>query len=277
MKLVLQGPALKAVTAKKIADELAGELIESSQYSTILLSYPLDDDRLQALRSDAAFDINPLPLMSDVCAIKLVVTDMDSTLINIECIDEIADFIGVKSQVAAITDAAMCGDIDFAKSLRKRLALLKGVDVNVLQQVYDRRLRLNPGAELMLACLQQRKIKIALVSGGLTFFTERLKQRLRLDYAMANVLEKSAGCLTGRITGNIRDAQAKADFLLACCSELGISPMQALAIGDGANDLLMMKEAGFSVAYHARPKVQLKAMTAINYCGLDGLLGLLQI
>ncbi|MDH5358023.1 MAG: phosphoserine phosphatase SerB [Gammaproteobacteria bacterium] len=277
MSLVLQGAALTNTDAQIIAEQHNGELVSNKHFSTIKLQQSLFDEQLQMLRDSYAFDINLLPQKFDVTSTGLVVTDMDSTLINIECVDEIADFINVKPQVAEITEAAMRGEIDFETSLRQRVSLLKGLETSALERVYDERLKINPGGELMLKCLQQQGIKTALVSGGFTFFTERLKQRLGLDYTMANVLGEHNGRLTGEVVGEVCGAQAKADFLLAHCELLNISPSQVVAMGDGANDLLMMGEAGLSVAYHAKPKVQEQAMTAINYCGLDGVLGLLQL
>lgn len=276
MNLVLQGSELNIADAQAIADKCDGQLKSNSLYCTIELQQSLSDKQLQTLRNSYEFDINALSQELDVSEMKLLVTDMDSTLINIECVDEIADFINVKPQVAEITEAAMRGELDFESSLRQRVALLKGLEVSALEKVYEQRLQLNPGAELMLKHLQQRGIKTALVSGGFTFFTERLKQRLGLDYTMANVLGEHNGRLTGEVVGDICGAQAKADFLLAHCKKLDISPSQVISMGDGANDLLMMKEAGLSIAYHAKPKVQAQAMTAINYCGLDGVLGLIQ-
>jgi len=274
--LVLQGSALTREAADKIATQLSGELSYNSLFSTITCKL-VSDLELTSLKASYDFDINLLPNGFETGSAKLLVTDMDSTLINIECVDEIADFINVKPQVAEITEAAMRGEIDFETSLRQRVSLLKGLDVSALERVYEERLQLNPGAELMLKGLQQQKIKTALVSGGFTFFTERLKQRLGLDYTMANVLGEHNGKLTGEVDGDICGAQAKADFLLAHCDKLDISPSQVVAMGDGANDLLMMDEAGLSIAYHAKPKVQQQASTALNYCGLDGVLGLLQL
>jgi phosphoserine phosphatase len=146
----------------------------------------------------------------------------------------------------------------------------------MLETVYEQRLQLNPGAEVMLAGLKQLGIKTALVSGGFTFFTERLQKRLNLDFTQANLLGEADGKLTGEVVGDICGAQAKADFLLARCKDLNIQPNQTIAMGDGANDLLMMAEAGLSIAYHAKPKVQEQANTALNFCGLEGVLGLLQ-
>lgn len=204
----------------------------------------------------------------------LVVMDMDSTLISIECIDEIADMQGLKPQVSAITEAAMRGEIDFAESLRRRVALLKGLDENALQRVYDERLQLNPGAEIMLAALKKHGIKTLLVSGGFVFFTERLKARLGLNFTYANTLEVANGKLTGNVLGNIVDAQAKADFLVRTRDALNLKPEQVIAMGDGANDLKMMAQAGVSIAYHAKPVVRVQASYALNFAGLDGLVNL---
>ncbi len=207
----------------------------------------------------------------------LVVMDMDSTLISIECIDEIADMQGIKPQVAEITESAMRGEIDFAESLRRRVALLKGLDESALQRVYDERLKLNPGAEAMLAALKQHGIKTLLVSGGFVFFTQRLKQRVGLDYTHANTLEIVGGKLTGKVLGSIVDAQGKADWLNRVREKLGLKREQVIAMGDGANDLKMMAQAGVSIAYHAKPVVRAQASYALNFVGLDGLVNLYSI
>jgi phosphoserine phosphatase len=276
IKLVLQGSALTADAAKEITDSLQGELQNNNGFLTIK-SPNISAIQLRSLRSDYNFDINVLPDGFDPMATKLLITDMDSTLINIECVDEIADFINVKPQVAAITEAAMRGEIDFETSLRQRVSLLKGLEVSALDRVYEERLRLNPGAETMISRLKQQGIKTALVSGGFTFFTERLKKRLDLDFTMANVLGEHNGLLTGEVVGDICGAKAKADFLLSHCELLNILPSHVVAMGDGANDLLMMNEAGLSIAYHAKPTVQEQATSTLNYCGLEGVLGLLQL
>ncbi len=200
----------------------------------------------------------------------LLVSDMDSTLITIECIDEIADFCGRKKEVAAITEATMRGEIaSFEESLRRRVAILKGLPATSLQRVYDERLRLSPGAEILINELKQARITTLLVSGGFTFFTSRLKERLSLDDAIANELEIVDGVLSGAVLGKIIDGQAKADALLRYCQQLGIPPSAAIAAGDGSNDLLMMKQAGLSVAFHAKPVVQASARMIINHGGLD--------
>lgn len=205
----------------------------------------------------------------------LVVMDMDSTLITIECIDEIADMQGLKPQVAAITEAAMRGELDFAESLRQRVALLEGLEEQALQLVYDERLRLSPGAEVMLSRLKEHGIKTLLVSGGFVFFSGRLKARLGLDFAHANTLEVVNGKLTGRVLGKIVDAQGKADWLVKTREELDLKPGQVIAMGDGANDLKMLAQAGLSIAYHAKPVVRERASYALNFVGLDGLVNLL--
>jgi phosphoserine phosphatase len=208
---------------------------------------------------------------------KLIGFDMDSTLINIECVDEIAAAAGKKDEVAAITEAAMRGEIaDYKESLRQRVALLKGVPVKHLEDVYSQRLQLNPGAaELVNAC-KAAGLKVLLVSGGFTFFAERVRERLGVDFARSNVLEIAAGKLTGRMVdqpwGDICDGVEKRKMLLETCAWLGITPKKAIAVGDGANDLPMMGEAGLSVAYHAKPKVREQAMVAIDDGGLDRLL-----
>ncbi|MCM5681529.1 phosphoserine phosphatase SerB [Schlegelella sp. S2-27] len=204
---------------------------------------------------------------------KVIAFDMDSTLINIECIDEIADAAGKKSEVAAITEAAMRGEItDFKESLRRRLALLRGVPVEALQQVYEQRLRLNPGAQELMTAARTAGLKTLLVSGGFTYFADRVQQRLGMDVARSNELEIDNGRLTGRVVGDIVDGEEKKRQLLALCERVGCSPLEAIAVGDGANDLPMMSAAGLSVAYHAKPKVREQAMVAINEGGLDRLL-----
>jgi phosphoserine phosphatase len=207
----------------------------------------------------------------------LIAFDMDSTLINIECVDEIAAAAGRRAEVAAITEAAMRGEIaDYKDSLRRRVALLRGVPVEALEQVWRERLQLNPGAELLVRACQASGLKTLLVSGGFTFFTDRVRARLGLDFTRSNVLELVAGALTGRLVdqpwGDICDGDEKKRMLLQTCQRLGIRPGQAIAVGDGANDLPMMAVAGLSVAYHAKPRVREQAHVAIDDGGLDRLL-----
>jgi phosphoserine phosphatase len=208
---------------------------------------------------------------------RLIAFDMDSTLINIECVDEIAAAAGRKDEVAAITEAAMRGEIsDFKDSLRRRVALLEGVPESALEAVYRERLALNPGAETLVRACQRAGLKTLLVSGGFTFFTDRVRDRLGLDFTRSNVLDVADGKLTGRLVdqpwGDICDGAEKRRMLLETCQRVGCTPAQAIAVGDGANDLPMMGEAGLSVAYHAKPKVREQAMLAIDRGGLDRLL-----
>jgi phosphoserine phosphatase len=208
---------------------------------------------------------------------KLIAFDMDSTLINIECVDEIADAAGRKAEVAAITEAAMRGEItDYKESLRQRVALLKGVTVAHMEEVYTRRLQLNPGAEALVKTCKEAGLKVLLVSGGFTFFTDRIRDRLGIDFARSNVLEVENGLLTGRMVdqpwGDICDGAEKRRTLLEVATLMGISMQQTIAMGDGANDLPMMGVAGLSVAYHAKPAVREQAMVAIHSGGLDRLL-----
>jgi phosphoserine phosphatase len=212
---------------------------------------------------------------------KLIAFDMDSTLINIECIDEIADAAGRKAEVAAITEAAMRGEIaDYKDSLRRRVALLKGVTVAHMEEVLNHRLQLNPGAENLVKACQVAGMKVLLVSGGFTFFTDHVKDRLNINWTRSNVLEVFNGELTGRMVdqvwGDICDGEEKRKMLLQTCTQMGIAPSQAIAMGDGANDLPMMGVAGLSVAYHAKPKVREQAMVAIEEGGLDRLLEVFQ-
>ncbi|MBI1195427.1 MAG: phosphoserine phosphatase SerB [Gammaproteobacteria bacterium] len=252
-----------------------GELIECPGYHRLVTRRPVSDSDLALFRQGVAVDINRLPASFSVGRTRLVVSDMDSTLIGIECIDEIADYLSIKPQVAAITESAMRGEIDFETSLRRRVALLAGLEAETLERVYEERLFLNPGAEALLDGLRLRGIRFALVSGGFTFFTDRLKARLGLDYTLANTLEIREGRLTGKVEGDIVGAQAKADLLDRLCDELEISHGQTVAMGDGANDLVMMGRAGLSVAYHAKPAVQERASCALNHGGLDSVLHLI--
>jgi phosphoserine phosphatase len=208
---------------------------------------------------------------------KAIAFDMDSTLISIECIDEIADAAGKKAEVAAITEAAMRGEItDFKDSLRRRVALLKGVPAEALEVVYTERLRLNPGAQALIDAAKAAGLQTLLVSGGFTHFADRVRARLGMHEAHSNTLGIEGGLLTGEVLGDIVDGEAKKQHLLALCARLGCPSSQSIAVGDGANDLPMMGVAGLSVAYHAKPKVREQAMVAINEGGLDRLVELLR-
>jgi len=278
MNLILQGLATDRPTIERIANLADAQRItpihanayrcEGVPYSDVLKTKI--EQECFAAKLDCTF-IAPGRKLSEF---KLVAMDMDSTLITIECIDEIADMQGLKPQVAEITEAAMRGEIEFRESLTRRVALLKGLDASALQRVYDERLRLSPGAENMLSAIKAAGLKTLLVSGGFTFFTDRMKSRLGLDYTHSNLLEIVDGKLTGRVAGGIVDADEKKNTVERVCAELGVSPKQAIVMGDGANDLKMMAVAGVSIAYHAKPVVRAQATYALNHAGLDGVLNL---
>lgn len=204
----------------------------------------------------------------------ILAMDMDSTLISIECIDEIADFAGRKAEVAAVTAAAMRGEIDWPESLRRRVKTLAGLDESTLGRVYGERLRFNKGAERLIAAARKNGVKTLLVSGGFTYFTDRVREALGIDHAYSNTLVVEAGKLSGTVTGPLVDAQGKAGHLARLKREMAVDAGRVLAIGDGANDLPMMAEAGTSIAYHAKPVVREKAGYALDYSGLDGVLNL---
>jgi phosphoserine phosphatase len=215
--------------------------------------------------------VDPAQALSQV---RLVAMDMDSTLITIECVDEIADAQGIKPQVAAITERAMRGEIDFAESLKARVALLAGVPVSALEAIYADRLRLSPGAENLLATLHAQGTKTLLVSGGFTFFTDRLRDRLQLTAAMSNVLDIAGGHLTGKLTGDLVDAEAKAREVRHWARDARADGGLVVALGDGANDLPMFAAADVSIAWRAKPVVRARATHAIDHCGLDAVLNL---
>lgn len=277
MKLVLQGAALPTFLLENIARATGAERIEprppqsthfhgacrTNEFEQLL---PL----IEAEKLDWAFVASNTKL-SDF---GLICFDMDSTLITIECIDELADFAGKKAEVSAVTEAAMRGEIDYRESLRRRLALMAGLDARVLARVFGERLLLSPGARELLDACQRAGLRTAILSGGFTYFTERLRIELGFDFATSNELEISGGKLTGRVVGDIIDANAKAQHLARLRDELGLRKEQVIAVGDGANDLLMMAEAGLSVAYHAKPATRAKADISINFGGLDSLLAL---
>ena len=243
-------------------------------------SIDLIDAMIQATEFAPGLTIQGFAAPLRISQFKLIAFDMDSTLINIECVDEIADAAGRKAEVAAITEAAMRGEItDYKESLRQRVALLKGVTVAHMHEVLSARLRLNPGAADLVSACKAAGMKVLLVSGGFTYFTDHVRDLLDIDWTRSNVLEVADGLLTGRMVdqdwGDICDGEEKRKTLLDTCQMMGITPDQAIAMGDGANDLPMMGVAGLSVAYHAKPKVREQAMVAIHEGGLDRLLEVL--
>ena len=275
--LVVQSPGLTVEHAEQIAALAQAQgVARISATAARLLDVQHDD----ATRADVVawaerhgIDTAFVPAGLKLAQCKVLAMDMDSTLINIECIDEIAGVAGVKDKVSEITEAAMRGEIkDFSESLRRRVALLKDVPAEALEQVYTEKLRLNPGAERLITTAQAAGIKVLLVSGGFTFFTDRLRERLRLDSAHANTLEIDNGVLTGRVLGDILEADAKAVYLREFARTHGATKEQIIAMGDGANDLKMLGAAGFPVAYHAKPLVRQQTRYALNVSGLDGVL-----
>jgi phosphoserine phosphatase len=272
--LVIQGLEVETPDLKEIAKLSGASRIEGIGNQAFRLHEYKTQQGVAAYCARAKLDFAFVPEPRKLSDFGLVAMDMDSTLITIECIDELADLQGIKPEVAAITASAMRGEIEYHESLRRRLALLAGMDEAALQRVYDERLRLSPGTERMLERLRSLGIKTLLVSSGFTFFTERLKQRLSLDYTLSNTLEIKDGKLTSKVLGRIIDAQAKAAKLRELRDGLRLSRDQTIAFGDGANDIAMMAEAGVSIAYHAKPVVREKATYCFDYVGLDGMLSL---
>ena len=277
MNLIIQGGALPTFLLEKIVVATGASAVEPRPPQVVCLRGATRTAYFDALiplieaeKLDWAFVVAGKKL-SDY---GLICFDMDSTLITIECIDELADFAGKKAEVSEVTEAAMRGEIDYRESLRRRLALMAGLDARVLARVFGERLLLSEGARELLEACQAAGLRTAILSGGFTYFTERLRIELGLDFATSNELEISGGKLTGRVIGDIIDASAKAHHLLRLRDELGLTKDQVIACGDGANDLLMMAEAGLSVAFRAKPATRAKADVAINFGGLDALTNL---
>jgi phosphoserine phosphatase len=276
LNLVIQGEDVSTPDLKALHSIAKGEAIERVSETAFRVTRA-DRSTRDAVAAHCALARLDWGFVADGAKLsdfKLLAMDMDSTLISIECIDEIADFAGRKAEVAAVTEAAMRGEIDWPESLKRRVAALEGLEESALGKVYADRLRFNPGAEQLIAAARKAGVKTLLVSGGFTYFTDRVRDRLKLDYAYSNVLVAEGGKLTGRTTGALVDAQGKAAHVARLKGELGITSQQVIAIGDGANDLPMMAEAGASIAYHAKPVVKAKAAYALDYAGLDGVLNL---
>ena len=274
MNLVVQGIGIKAADASQLAALSDARTLEQIGEYAWRLRDASESPEVAAYCEGRGLDFAWTPVGRRFAGLGLLAMDMDSTLITIECIDEIGGMLGIKPQIAAITESAMRGEIDFPQSLRRRVGLLAGLAIDGLDRVYEEKLRLSPGAEPLIRRAQSLGIRTLLVSGGFTYFTERLKTRLSLDYTLSNVLEIEDGKLTGRVTGAIVDAEAKAARLADLTRALGLAQDQTLAIGDGANDLAMMAVAGVSVAYRAKPVVRAQATHALNHSGLDAVLNL---
>ena len=275
MNLVVQGRKVETRALKDLATLTGSEGVGRIGNNAFRLlgaqPHPEVEAYCEANELDCAF----VPEDRRLSDFKLFVTDMDSTLITIECIDEIADMQGLKAEVSMITEAAMRGEMDFRESLTRRVALREGLPEEALARVFDERLQFTPGAEALIAGLKQAGIVTVLVSGGFTYFTNRLQKQLGFDYAVANELEIRGGKLTGKVKGDIVDGEAKRHTLQLVRRHHGFAPETVIAAGDGANDLPMLHEAGVGIAYHAKPVVRAQATYALNHCGLDGILNLL--
>ena len=275
MNLVVQGPALEEQQATEIARMAGAALAPIAERAYRLRNARRSRDIAswcEARRIDCAW----IPEGRRFADLKLLAMDMDSTLITIECIDELGDLAGRKAEIAAITAQAMRGEIEYRESLRRRVAALAGLPEDSLKSVYEGRLELTPGADALVGACKKHGVKVLLVSGGFTFFTDRLKARLGIDYTISNTLEVKAGRLTGALVGDIVDAGAKAAKFKAVLRKVNADKDHSVAIGDGANDLRMMREAGISVAFRAKPVVRAQATCALNWSGLDGVLNLFE-
>jgi phosphoserine phosphatase len=276
MRLVVQGRAIKMAHLQHIHSIIGGsaQFMQIAEHAYYLPTQLTDVETVKTFCTEQKIDCALVPDSQRLSHFGLAVMDMDSTLINIECIDEIADMMDLKPQVSAITERSMRGELDFVSSIKARVALLKGLPETALQKVIDERLQANPGAVEWIAACKANNIKTMVVSGGFTLFANHVKTMLGLDYAVANTFEIIDGKLTGNILGDIVDAERKAQELVKLRDELGLKADQTIAIGDGANDLKMMSVAAVGVAYHAKPIVQQQATYALNHSGLDGVINL---
>jgi phosphoserine phosphatase len=274
MNLVAQGPDFPQAQARLLMQLSKASSLDRISANAFRLKDALRNEEIASWCELHRVDCAWIAEGRRFADLKLVAMDMDSTLITIECIDEIGDMAGLKPQIASITAQAMRGEIDYPESLRQRVSLLKGLEASALEHVYAERLKLTPGAETLLAACKRNGVKLLLVSGGFTFFTDRLRATLALDYTISNTLEIRDGRLTGKVLGDIVGAEAKAAKFLEVMKELKAEKHQSVAIGDGANDLKMMAEAGLSVAFHAKPVVRAQASCAITWSGLDAVVNL---
>jgi phosphoserine phosphatase len=272
--LIVQGLEVETPDLKEIAKLSGATRIENIGNNAFRLHDYTTQDGVADYCANAKLDFAFVPQPRKLSDFRLLVMDMDSTLITIETIDELADLVGRKAEVAAVTAQAMRGEIEYDESLRRRVAVLKGLPESALDRLYTERVRLSPGAERMIEGVKRAGLKILLVSGGFTQVTEKLKARLGLDYVRANTLGAANGKLTGELVGQLVNADVKRDALMEARDALGAKRDQIIALGDGANDLKFMGESGVSIAYHAKPVVRQRATFCFDYVGLDGLLSL---
>jgi len=276
MNLVIQGPELQQAQADEIARLSGTTRIEPVSKRAFRLRNAVRNDSVGPYCEQRRIDYAFIPEGRRFADLKLLAMDVDSTLITIECIDELGELAGKKAEIAGVTAQAMRGEIEYRESLRRRVAALAGLAETSLNTVYEERLKLTPGADTLIAACNKHGVKLLLVSGGFTFFTERLKARLGIDHTLSNVLEVKGGKLTGALVGDIVDADAKMKRFLQIGAQLGARKEHTVAIGDGANDLKMMNQAGISVAFRAKPVVRAQATCALNWSGLDAVVNLLE-
>ncbi len=272
MNLIIQGLDIQNHDLRHIAKLAQASHIERITGEAFRLVNATEHSEIPNYCADAQLDFAYVTPNKKLSEFGLVVMDMDSTLIAIESIDEIAALCNVKQQVAEITASTMRGEIDFSESLIRRTALLKGLPEDLLQQVYDQKVKLSLGADKMLHKMKLAGLRTMVISGGFTFFTDRIKAKLGLDFSFANQLEITDGKLTGSVAGEIIGAKGKADILKNIRDQLHLNKEQVIAIGDGANDLPMLTEAGTSIAFHGKPILQGKTTFSINYVGLDAVI-----
>lgn len=274
MILIIQGSEIQSHDLRQLAKLAGASRIEQITGEAFRLCEAQARDGVAQYCENAKLDFAFVPEHVKLTDFGLLAMDMDSTLITIEVIDELADIKGIKSEVARITASSVRGEIEFADSVRRRVALLAGLNESALQKVYDERLQLSPGAEKMLAGLKAAGVKTYLITSGFAFFADRLKKRLNLDFTYSNRLEIKNGKLSGKLVGKVIDAEAKAIKVDEILKQLGLKREQVIALGDGANDLKMMAQAGISIAYHAQPIVRRQTTYAINHVGLEGVINL---
>ena len=276
MNLVVQGPALAQGDLDALSLLVKPQAVREIAPCAFRFTNAMKNEGVASLCEARRLDHAWMEEGRRFADLRLLAMDMDSTLITIECIDELGDFAGKKAEIAAITAQAMRGEIEYRESLRRRVKALAGVPESALDSVYQDRLRLTPGAEILVSKCKEHGVQLLLVSGGFTFFTDRLRKRLGLDHTLSNVLEVKDGKLTGALIGGIVDADAKAAKFREVLLSLRAKKDQAVAIGDGANDLKMMAEAGVSVAFRAKPVVRAQASCALSWCGLDAVVNLFE-